>query len=123
MRAAGVTLDRSAYWLLRVVGECGRVRLSEVALHDGLDISTVSRQVRELQHAGLVRREGDPSDLRAVLVSLTEDGQHTLARLQQVRLDLFDAILASWPAEDKREFARLLERFAGDYFEQLGGRA
>ena len=67
IQAAGLQLDRTSYWLLRLLGENDKLRLSELAQRQGTDVSTVCRHVRHCEDAGLVEREGDPSDLRVVL--------------------------------------------------------
>jgi DNA-binding MarR family transcriptional regulator len=42
---------------------------------------SVVELVNRVQKQGLVRRQAHPSDARAVCVSLTEEGEHTLGRL------------------------------------------
>jgi len=123
IQAAGLELDRASYWLLRQLGESGTLRLSELAQRQGTDISTVCRQVRPCEQAGLVRREGDPSDMRAVLFTLTETGSEALARMQSVRLAVYDRVLADWTPSERHDFARLSERFVADYLAELGARA
>ncbi len=118
-RLAGVHLDRASYWVLRALHDGGTMRLSEMAQRQGTDISTVCRQVKPCEEAGLVRREGDPSDLRAVLFTLTEEGRQALERMTAVRLAVFDRALAGWTARERREFARMSERFVGAYLDEL----
>ena len=52
------------------------------AQHHGV-VSLVTRS----EKAGLVRREGDPEDRRAVRVRLTADGERSLRRLAQLHRD------------------------------------
>jgi len=120
IQQAGLKIDRVSYWLLRQLGDETRMRVSELAHRQGTDASTVCRQIVRIEQAGLIRREGDPSDLRAVLLTLTEEGREALAKLQAVRLDLFDRILADWPDDDRHEFARLVTRFTADYLKNTG---
>jgi DNA-binding MarR family transcriptional regulator len=120
MRAAGLDLDRASYWVLRLLSEGDRLRLSDLAQRQGTDMSTVSRQVKHCEDAGLVRREGDPSDLRAVLFTLTQEGRDALERMQAVRLAVFDKALSGWSPRDRREFARLTRRFVDGYLAELG---
>ncbi|HEU0168914.1 MAG TPA: MarR family transcriptional regulator [Chloroflexota bacterium] len=120
IQAAGLKLDRVSYWLLRQLGEETRMRVSELAHRQGTDVSTVCRQIAKIEQAGLVRREGDPSDLRAVLLMLTEQGREALGKLQATRLELFDRLLAGWPDGERHEFARLFARFTADYLNQTG---
>ena len=123
IQAAGLQLDRASYWLLRLLGEHDRLRLSELAQRQGTDVSTVCRQVRPCEKAGLVEREGDPSDLRAVLFRLTDDGREALARMQAVRLAVFDNVLAGWPARERQQFADMTRRFVEGYLAELEARS
>ena len=81
-RAAGVELDRAGFGALVSLGD-QHLRMSELATRQGLDISTVSRRVAQLEAAGL-------------------------------RRELLEAVVADWTERDRREFARLLGRFAED---------
>jgi DNA-binding MarR family transcriptional regulator len=123
IRAAGLQLDRTSYWVLRLLGEHDRLRLSELAQRQGADVSTVCRQVRGCEKAGLVEREGDPSDLRAVLFRLTDAGRDALARMQAVRLEVFGRVFEGWPAGERQQFARLTKRFVDAYLAELGARS
>ena len=120
VQAAGVNLDRTSYFVLRLLADKEPLRLSELAHRQGTDVSTACRQVSKCEHAGLVRREGDPSDLRAVLFSLTDAGRQALGQLHRARLDMFGAVFAGWPAKDRHEFARLTKRFVEDFLTHSG---
>jgi DNA-binding MarR family transcriptional regulator len=118
---SGVALERAAYGVLRELEEDRPVRLTELANRIGLDLSTVSRQVKALESASLVVRSEDPVDRRAAGVRLSDSGAEALGRLQQVRHRFFAEVLADWPAEDRNRLAPLLERLAREVRE-LGGR-
>ena len=57
----GTTVSRTGYWLLVRVSEVGPARLSDVAATVELDLSTISRQIRDLVAAGLIARTPDPA--------------------------------------------------------------
>ncbi|MBV8085506.1 MAG: MarR family transcriptional regulator [Chloroflexi bacterium] len=120
IQAAGLKLDRVSYWLLRQLADDTRMRVSDLAHRQGTDVSTVCRQIVRIEQAGLVRREGDPSDLRAVLLTLTDQGRDVLGKLHATRLDVCERMLATWPEEDRHEFARLFTRFTADYLDITG---
>jgi len=88
--------------------------MSELATRQGLDISTVSRRVAQLETAGLVERSADPADGRAAVMSLTPAGREVVASISELRRELLEAVVADWSEDDRREFARLLARFAED---------
>jgi DNA-binding MarR family transcriptional regulator len=110
--AAGVSLDRSSYWLACWLTDAESLRLSDLAdvLHS--DLSTVSRQVQAAERAGLVERRPDPSDGRASRVYLTAGGRDALERLRAVQRTEILAAIADWLPEDQQRFAELMSRFA-----------
>jgi DNA-binding MarR family transcriptional regulator len=110
----GLRLDRSAFPLLRRIGEHDGVRLSDLADQMDVDVSTMSRQVRTLERGRLVVRQADAADARASLFTLTPRGERALERLRQARLEILGEVLADWSPKDRAQFAPLLERFAAD---------
>ena len=60
--------------LLQLVASRQPLRPSEIAEVHGVHPSLVTRQVRELEDAGLVRVAADPADGRSCLVTLTPAG-------------------------------------------------
>jgi len=109
--AAGVSLERTGYGVLGRIAEAGTIRPSELAAVLGLDISTVSRQVQDLESKGLVERRPDPVDGRASVLNLTTRGDDALTKLRAARRSLLEAIVHDWPAHDRDELARLLSMF------------
>ncbi|WP_370376091.1 MarR family winged helix-turn-helix transcriptional regulator [Catenulispora sp. GAS73] len=100
--------------VLSSVAAHGPARLSKVAQHVGLDPSTVSRHVQNLERAGLLQKAADPTDRRATQLHVTAAG---LARLEEAwrrRAALIRDGLSQWAPEDLRRFRVLLERFAED---------
>jgi DNA-binding MarR family transcriptional regulator len=112
---AGVALDRAAYAVVSRLSDCGPVRLSELAYRMGVDVSTACRQVQALEQAGLVTRTVDPADRRATLLRLSEEGTLVLGRVREVRRAQLAKALRAWPAEDRRQFATLLDRMLDDF--------
>jgi DNA-binding MarR family transcriptional regulator len=106
-----VELDRSAYGILcRLVDE-GPQRLGLLAQAFGLDPSTITRQVQALEHAGLVERKSDPTDRRASLLELTDQGRQVLVATRERRRAWLNAALGDWDEHDHEELGRLLEKF------------
>ena len=110
--AAGVSLDRSSYWLASWLTDAESLRLSDLADVLRTDLSTVSRQVQAAERAGLVERRPDPSDGRASRVHLTVGGRDALVRLRAVQRAEILAAIAEWSPEDQQRFADLTNRFA-----------
>ena len=111
---SGITLDRAAYWVLGRIADQAPLRLSELAQTTGLDPSTISRHVRQLEVRGFTERETDPSDARAVMLTPTPAGREIIEQARVVRRRIFERVLAHWPDEDREELARLLQRLADD---------
>ena len=119
--AAGVPLlDKSAYFVLGRIGDEGPMRLSELADALGVEPSTVSRQVSELERAGFVERRTDERDARASRLFLTRSGQRTLANLRRARRELITELVADWTAEERTTLARLLPKLADSLAARAG---
>lgn len=112
--AGGVHLDRADYGVLVRIDEAAPVRMTDLAESLGIDISTVSRNVRGLERAGLVRRTGDPADQRASRLSLSDEGQDMLCRVRRTRQEAMRRLLADWSETDRALLARLVARLSGD---------
>ncbi|MFG2334265.1 MarR family winged helix-turn-helix transcriptional regulator [Streptomyces sp. NPDC048604] len=83
----------------------------ELADRTGLEPLYVSKLARALESAGLVARTRDPSDPRAMQLSLTEQGRDVTRRAIQVVQGLLDQLLEPLGGQDSprtRQFTREL---------------
>ena len=87
-------------WLLGRITDTGPLRLSELAAWQEVDRSTMTTEVRRLEHLGLVERAPDPSDGRAVLVSATRAGTARHRRTKRTARVLYADLLADWSETD-----------------------
>ena len=101
---------RSSNWLLFAVRHRGPLRLADLAAACYIDASTASRQTAELVTQGLLGREPDPTDGRASLLALTEEGEQTVQDLIKQREEFFTSALAEWNDDDVRRLAELMGR-------------
>jgi DNA-binding MarR family transcriptional regulator len=106
----GVHINRTGHWLLVRVSESAPVRLSEIADSVELDLSTISRQVRDLVAAGLLAKVPDPADGRAALLSITERGLAVLESVSEARRRVLAEAIANWSDEDRNALASGLLR-------------
>jgi DNA-binding MarR family transcriptional regulator len=106
-------LDAAAYPIMFALAD-GPLRVSEIAARVHSDVSTVSRQSAAMIQVGVLSRDSDPSDGRAVRLSLTESGTEVLARLKSVRAELFSTALADWTADEVRTCHSSLARLTDD---------
>jgi DNA-binding MarR family transcriptional regulator len=103
--------DAATLGLLGAVAARQRVRPSDVALHLGVNQSSVTRQMQKLERLGLVKLQAAPSDGRSCHIVLTTAGRAEMRRLTSIGLDRFALFVKDWDARDVRTLARLLENF------------
>ena len=113
-RGQGETLDPGTFWLLKNIAANGSMRVTDIAQHANLDVSTVSRHVAQLQKTGLIERTPDLDDRRAQLVRLTDTGQQKLTADLKARTTLLERSLETWSLEDLDELDRAVNRFVAD---------
>lgn len=107
-------LDPAAAQLLAWLVKQGPSRQSELADETFLDPSTVSRRISQLVQQGLVQRQVDPADGRAVQLAPTEAGRAFFATIRARREQMMQQILADWPGDDVAALGSLLRRFNDD---------
>jgi DNA-binding MarR family transcriptional regulator len=90
--AMGLSPARASALSVLVFG--GPRSLTALAQAERVTPATMSRLVRALEAEGLVRRERDAADGRAVLLEATATGRRILERGRTSRLDLLEAMLA-----------------------------
>lgn len=103
-------LDPTLYPLVVVLLRTGPIRMSDLAGELMLDKSTLSRQVDAAERTGLVERAVDPSDARARLVTLTDEGRERLSRQRAERLGRWRNALAGWDRADLVQLTELLHK-------------
>ena len=106
----GTSIGRTGYWLLVLVSEQSPLRLSDLAGTVELDLSTISRQIRDLVTSGLITRTPDPADGRAALLSLTERGVAVLESVSESRRRVLAQAIAGWTDEERNALASGLYR-------------
>jgi DNA-binding MarR family transcriptional regulator len=87
--------------LLRLVDERPGLGVREAAAALRLAPNTVSSLVGRLVHTGLVARDRDPSDARAVRLRTTAAARRRMARWQDRNAELLDAALARLDAGER----------------------
>lgn len=105
-----ISLDRSAYLLLKKLRNEGSLAIADIAQSFQLDLSTVSRQVAALEKKGFVRRFSDAKDARVSIMEITEAGAQNLETVLKQRLLSYSEGLADWTEDEIQVFAKLLSR-------------
>ncbi len=110
----GEAVDELTYPVLSALARTGPRSAADLAQVAGVDRSGVTRRASRLEAAGLIRREPDPTDRRAHLLVLTDEGQHVVAELRTRLAARITASLASWPPGEAEAFAHHLRRFMNE---------
>ena len=86
-----------------------KISLNELAEHSGLDKSTLSRQVKNLEKKGFVMKESG-KDKRFTYVSLPSDSQQLILTISFELEKAYSLIFKSWPADEKQLLLVLMGR-------------
>ena len=96
----------------RLEGEGGKVRSGDIAKCGQATPSAVSQTLKSLEEKGLITRQRDKGDSRAVTVHLTEDGRAFSARGRELHEQMIDEVLTYLGPEDAEHLVRIVERLA-----------
>lgn len=116
-RRARCPVPESHGWLLGRISTCGPCHPSDLAEFYGVDNSTVTPKLQRLEAEGLIRREADPEDRRAVLLAATPAGHRLLSKLRRARAELLAERMRPLPEASRLAVARALADLASVLFE------
>lgn len=94
----------------RLEGEGRKVRPGDIAKCGQATPSAVSQTLKSLEEKGLITRQRDKGDSRAVTVHLTEDGRAFSARGRELHEQMIDEVLTYLGPEDAEHLVRIVER-------------
>jgi DNA-binding MarR family transcriptional regulator len=107
-------VDPSTFPLAKQLMCNNAMRVSDLAARVGLDASTVSRQIKQLEDKGVIERTPDPADGRASLVQLSSKGRTTMQSAFKRRFERIETALVPWSERDRKRLQTLLTRLAND---------
>ena len=84
--------------------------MTELADRLGIVPRSLTTVIDALERAGLVRREIDPRNRRAILLHLTDRGTAVRDDMREARRRAAEDLFAPLPAEDRKALAELLSR-------------
>jgi MarR family transcriptional regulator, organic hydroperoxide resistance regulator len=120
----GAMTDRDMHpgqaFCLRLLVENDGMTQRDVAAGLHISAPTISRMLRSMDKAGLVRRLQDAADQRLTRVFVTPAGRDLEARLRAVAATYVNDTIGRLPEDDRRELARLLEKLGGQMDDELG---
>lgn len=111
-RAAAIdpALQPAGYRTLLTLVDRGPIGASALAERLGFDKSVISRQLRQLEELGLVTRDRDADDGRAIVVRATPSAVSRVEALNRSNRDEFRTRLSAWSEADLGELGRLLAK-------------
>lgn len=105
---SGGGMTRTQLAVLGTVARKGPLGAGELAEHEGINPTLLSRVLGKLEDAGLVRRAPAADDRRAVRVEITADGERLHQQLRAERSRLLADRLGRLPAEQARTLVAAL---------------
>jgi DNA-binding MarR family transcriptional regulator len=92
----------------------GSVGMAELSGQLCLERSSLTGLVDRAEQRGLVVREADPHDRRAVKVSLTPAGSTAVHRFHEELTERLEQVTAELPVAERERFTRTLQRLVAD---------
>ena len=89
----------------KFIGMDSEIMPSTIANYTGMDKSSLTRIIDDLEKKGMVFRKNDPEDRRKVLVSLTDKGMECYNYLNEVTNELLKRV----DEKDANEYLQSLE--------------
>lgn len=98
-------LSKNQPMVIKIIGMEGEIMPSTIGNYTGMDKSSLTRMIDDLEKKGMVFRKSDPEDRRKVLVSLTEKGLECYNYSNQIT----DEILKLADEKDIEDYVQSLE--------------
>jgi DNA-binding MarR family transcriptional regulator len=109
---SGSDLPTASIVLLEHLEAVGAQRVSRIAEYQRIGVPALTPRIKELEAAGVIRRDVDPVDARASLISLTDSGRATVARIREARCGILAEALHDMDPEVIATAADALTRIA-----------
>jgi DNA-binding MarR family transcriptional regulator len=109
---SGSDLPAASIVLLEHLEAVGAQRVSRIAEYQKIGVPALTPRIKELEAAGVIRRDVDPVDARASLISLTDSGRATVARIREARCGILAEALHDMDPEVIATAADALMRIA-----------
>jgi DNA-binding MarR family transcriptional regulator len=107
---APLDLEHDVLSALRRQGRPYALPATGIARETGLSTGAMTNRIDKLETRGLVVRQADKSDRRAVIVSLTSAGKRAIDDAIQLRLEAANESLRGLSARERNDLASLLRK-------------
>jgi DNA-binding MarR family transcriptional regulator len=100
--------------MLASVAKLENPSLGDLAVEEQIQPPTVTRLVKDMQHAGLITMTPHPEDRRSTRVSLTATGRRELDSIRKKKAEFIERKLLTFSLDEQRRIrdaASLLEKF------------
>ncbi len=101
------------FFALMTICRLGRTKMSPLGDELGLSMGAASTLIDRLVTRGLVTRDADPSDRRAVFVCLSPKGEEVLAEAKAARRVLLSQVFDQLDQDERSRVLASLETLAG----------
>ncbi len=100
---------------IEVLGVHGALRMKELAEKLGITTGTLTVQIEKLVAANLIERQAHPDDRRAIVVTLTQEGQAIHRQHNQLHLDLVKDLARNIDSEQESVLLACLEKMNREF--------
>jgi DNA-binding MarR family transcriptional regulator len=76
----------------------------------GIDKATIVKIIDKLEKLNFVKREIDPTDRRAKLLSITPKGKRTLEKIREIKEETEERIFKEFSEVEKDQFKKLVPK-------------
>lgn len=108
-REVSLPLGASTLGVLATLQEQGRVRLGDLARHEGVTPATLSRIVAVLEDEGYAARDVDDTDRRSAFLRITPAGTRLIAQVRAQRARVIQARARGLTPEQRAALADALD--------------
>ena len=98
-------LSKNQPMVIKIIGMEGEIMPSTIGKYTGMEKSSLTRMVDDLEKKGIVFRKTDPEDRRKVLVSLTDKGLECYNYFNEIA----DELLGLVDEKDLEDYVQSLE--------------
>jgi MarR family transcriptional regulator, organic hydroperoxide resistance regulator len=98
-------LSKNQPMVIKIIGMEGEIMPSTIGKYTGMEKSSLTRMVDDLEKKGIVFRKTDPEDRRKVLVSLTDRGVECYNYFNHVAEEIFNLV----DEKDVEDYVQSLE--------------